>query len=337
VNLRPLGIGELLDAAIRVCIAHRWTLVKIVLFVVVPVQVLSVIVTASTTPEGMSANPLDFSVDEEATVDDQDLATFFAGQLAVLLLSMIIFLLGTGACFRALTQAWLGEEPEWRESLRFALRRTPALLWVSVAYFLAVFLGFLLLIVPGVWASFAFALCFPIVLVERIGGFKALRRSARLVRGRWWATFAALMVGFVLASVLSGIAQAAIALPVVIAVDSGLATLIFTAIGGTLGYVIATPFQAAIVALAYFDLRVRKEGLDLQLVAERLGAAAPAAPAAPAAAPAEPAGAATVEGVPGSFEPAPAQGPAEAFGSASGPPQAERPPASGWLPPTPDR
>jgi hypothetical protein len=34
---------------------------QIVLFVVVPVQVLSVVVTASTTPEGVSSNPFDFS------------------------------------------------------------------------------------------------------------------------------------------------------------------------------------------------------------------------------------------------------------------------------------
>ena len=281
MNLRPLGIGELLDAAIRVCIAHRWTLAKIVLFVVVPVQVLSVVVTASTTPEGVSSNPFDFST-EPADVEGTDFWTFFAGQAVIGLLAGVIFLLGTGACFRALTEAWLGNEPDWRESLRFALRRTPALLWVTILYFLAVGFGFLLLVIPGIWLSIAFALCFPIVLVERVGGPKALGRSAGLVRGRWWATFAALMVGFILASILSGIAQALITLPVVIALDSDLLVLIFSAIGGTLGYVIATPFQAAIVALAYFDLRVRKEGLDLQLVAERLGASGPAAPAASA-------------------------------------------------------
>jgi hypothetical protein len=76
------------------------------------------------------------------------------------LLAGVIFLLGTGACFRALTEAWLGNEPDWRESLRFALRRTPALLWVTFLYFLAVMFGLVLLIIPGIWLSIAFALCF---------------------------------------------------------------------------------------------------------------------------------------------------------------------------------
>jgi len=37
------------------------------------------------------------------------------------------------------------------------------------------------------------------------------------------------------------------------------------------GYAISTPLQAALVAVVFFDLRVRKEGLDLELLADRLG------------------------------------------------------------------
>jgi hypothetical protein len=278
VHLRPLGIGELLDAATKVCVAHWRTLLKIVLFVVVPVQVLSTVVTASTAPEDAAVTFLDFGAGT-ATPDDEtaeDLGTFFAGQVVVLVLQVVMFVLGTGACFRALTEAWLGREPEWRESLRFALRRSPVLVLASIVYFLAMVVGFVLLIVPGMWVSVAFALCFPAILVERLGPVSSLRRSARLVRGRWWATFGVLLLGFLLATVLSGIAQALVAIPLIVAVDDGsVLALAISSLAGAVGFLIATPFQAAIVALAYFDLRVRKEGLDLELVAERLGTSGP--------------------------------------------------------------
>ncbi len=217
MNLRPLGIGELLDASVRVCVTHRWTLLKIVLFVVVPVQVVSVVVTASTTPEGMSGNPFDFSAEPTTTFEGSEVGTFVAGQVFVNLLAVLMFLLGSGACFRALTEAWLGNEPDWRESLRFALRRSLSLLGVGILYSLCVFVGLILCVAPGVYLGVAFALCFPIVLVERIGGIGALRRSQQLVRDRWWVTFAVLLVGYLLATIISGIAQFAIALPVLVA------------------------------------------------------------------------------------------------------------------------
>ena len=42
-------------------------------------------------------------------------------------------------------------------------------------------------------------------------------------------------------------------------------------VGGTVGSALTTPYSAAVVTLVYFDLRVRKEGLDLQLIAEGAG------------------------------------------------------------------
>jgi hypothetical protein len=41
---------------------------------------------------------------------------------------------------------------------------------------------------------------------------------------------------------------------------------------------IALPLQAAAIAYLYFDLRVRKEGFDIQLLADRMSAQAPPRP-----------------------------------------------------------
>jgi hypothetical protein len=40
------------------------------------------------------------------------------------------------------------------------------------------------------------------------------------------------------------------------------------------GLAISTPLQAALLTVLYFDLRVRKEGFDLELLAREMGAGA---------------------------------------------------------------
>lgn len=53
-QLRPLGLGEILDVSIKICVRHWRTLIKIVLVVTVPVQLLSLVVLVSTAPDSLS-------------------------------------------------------------------------------------------------------------------------------------------------------------------------------------------------------------------------------------------------------------------------------------------
>ncbi|HWT94476.1 MAG TPA: hypothetical protein VN238_15885 [Solirubrobacteraceae bacterium] len=339
MNLRPLGIGELLDAAFKVCTANFGTLLRVVLFVVVPVQLLSVVILASTMPDDWSANSFDLSGTDGEELTDDELVTLFVGQGVFLVIVLVMQVFATAACFRAIAQAWLGGEADWRESLKFALRRTPALLWVTFLYFLAVVVGFVLCIAPGIWLSILFGLATPVVLVESIGGPGALRRSAKLVKDRWWATFAVIALGYLFAGLLASIMQALVSLPLFFAVDdTSVAAYVINALGQGLGYLIALPFQAAIVAVVYFDLRVRKEGLDLQLMADQIGTQAPAG-SSPSwggsdanAAFGQPSSA--TWGSPGaaSWPAAPTDG----DGARNGP-EAPESPGGGWLPPEPGR
>jgi hypothetical protein len=45
---------------------------------------------------------------------------------------------------------------------------------------------------------------------------------------------------------------------------------------GVASSVITTPFMAAVLVLIYFDLRVRKEGFDLEVLAQGVGGSVPA-------------------------------------------------------------
>ena len=197
--------------------------------------------------------------------------------------------LATAACFRAIAQAYLGEATDWRSSLRYAVQHIPSLLLLTLLYVLGVGLGTLLFIAPGVWLYVAWAVAMPVLLVEGLRGRKALGRSFELVKGRWWRTFGTLIVGFILAAIVSTLVQGVFLIGIVVGGDNDAVVLVLSAIAGIVGLAVSTPFQAALLTVVYFDLRVRKEGFDLELLAEGIGAAdRPVGEpgAAPAAAPA---------------------------------------------------
>lgn len=274
VELRPRGVGEILDAAFRLCFTHWRPLVTATLVVVVPVQIFATIVLFSAFPDNLTT--------EEAflgpEVAEEDFGVFLAGQLVSTVLTLLMVLLAIAACFKAVADAYLGSEPDWRASVRFAVARLAPLLWLTVLYVLGVVLGFFALIIPGIFLAIAWSLAYPATLVEGVRGAGALKRSFQLVRGRWWPVFGVQIVGAILVTVIAGIVQFVILAPVFF-VDSLLALAVLTGLASIVGYAISTPLQAAIVAIVFFDQRVRKEGLDLELLALSLGTEAPLAPA----------------------------------------------------------
>ena len=50
------------------------------------------------------------------------------------------------------------------------------------------------------------------MLFEKVGPFKALGRSYGLTQHRWWATLGLVLVGWLLVSILGGIAQLVLSL-----------------------------------------------------------------------------------------------------------------------------
>jgi hypothetical protein len=267
-RLRPLSLGEILDVSIKICLAHWRTLIKAVLVVVVPVQIVGTIVNADYT-----VNSADFSTDSAQT-PAQQLEQFnqYLGGLAIAgVLQVLAVLLASAACLRAIAQSYLGEETDWRSSLKYAWRLTPSLLLLTLLYGLGIVLGLLLFIVPGIWLYVAWALAIPVLLVEGLRGRKALARSYTLVKGRWWRTFGVLLVGFILAAIISTVVQAVFLIGIVVGEGNDALVLVLSAIAGIVGLAVSTPFQAALIAVVYFDLRVRKEGFDLELLAQEIG------------------------------------------------------------------
>ncbi len=110
---------------------------------------------------------------------------------------------------------------------------------------------------------------------ERVGIWGSLRRSWRLVKGKFWRVFGVLLFAGVVVNIVSyalqygittlfitlgawadaGDTTGATAVTIVVGVAAGVATV--------LTLVASLAFMAAVQALIYLDLRVRREGLDL--------------------------------------------------------------------------
>lgn len=91
--------------------------------------------------------------------------------------------------------------------------RVPALVVSSFVAGLAILLGLVLLIVPGLLIAARFSAATPLIVLERLGPFEALETSNGLVRGRTWtlarAVLIVLLMAFVLAAPGALIAQLA--------------------------------------------------------------------------------------------------------------------------------
>jgi hypothetical protein len=272
-SLRPLGIGEILDTALTIYRARAATLMRAVVIVVAPVQVLSAIVSLSaggldTSTTGDS--PFVNGSGADATIDGSALLGFVAVVVGVGLLGFLASQLATAACLKSVSSSYLSGDPDWKESLRFALSRLRPLVWLYVLYGLGLVGALLLCIAPGVYLYGAWAVATPVLLVEGTKGSKALRRSRQLVKGRWGPTFLVIVLG----AIMSAIVQAAITGVLVGLLASGANDVVQAAgnaIAGTISAVLVTPFSAAVAVVLYFDLRVRKEGFDLELLAQRVG------------------------------------------------------------------
>ena len=279
-RLRPLGVGEILDVGIKIYFRNWLTLFKIVVFVVLPAQILVNIVEISAAPKGVtvsSGNPFGASVSGTPTqLSGSDVATFAVGLIIAALINFLAGRLAQAGCFRAIADAYLGEEVSWRSSLRFALRRLPALVGLSILTGILVGLGFVLLVIPGIYLLVAFTVAVPVLLVEGAGPARALGRSRELVRGRWWGTLGVALVGYLLVSIVTS-ALTGIVVGVAFAdpARNTVTGFVLNTFASTVGSMITTPAAAAFITVLYIDLRVRKEGFDLLLLARRLGVERP--------------------------------------------------------------
>jgi hypothetical protein len=181
--------------------------------------------------------------------------------------SILVAMVGgiTAVVFSALSQAVVvyatfqdlrGRELNPTESLSRGLARVLPAIATSILEALAIVIGLVLLVAPGLIALSAFAVCLPVCVVEHAGPFTSLSRSAELTRGYWWPILGVAISILIVSAIVGASIRAALpAAPLPMAI----ATWAWN--------VFVTAFSSVYAANLYHDLRAVKEGIGIQEIA----------------------------------------------------------------------
>ncbi len=134
----------------------------------------------------------------------------------------------------------------------------------TVAVLIATLLAMLLIVGWFVFAIARYFVAAPVLMLEDAGPIAALRRSASLMKGGKRRAAALLVLAFAVYMAIS----------LLVAVPLGLTrTTAISQVGRVIVQVLLYPLFATLVAVVYYDQRVRREAFDIELMSNSLGAA----------------------------------------------------------------
>jgi len=236
-NIRPLSFAEILDRAFRVFRDHFSVLVGISAVLWLPYGAILAVGNTSHVVSGIAG-------------------------IAFLLLLPVMYVAFTAAVANVYLDRPITVGDAYR-SIRVIL--TP-IVGTYLLLYLLVSLGFIALIIPGIYLGNCWSLAAPVMIVEHRFGMTALRRSRQLVTGVWWKTFGIYIVAFLITGVPAGVLQWFWSF---IPVFGPILTAGTKAIVSSYGLVV--------LVIYYFDRRCRTEDFDLRFLAEQIRSDAAAA------------------------------------------------------------
>ena len=259
-GLRPLATFEIVDQATAFWRRRVGVVVGVTLVATLPVQVLAGLACRTRVACG-GVGPTSW------------IFALFDGRydpIVALLLGLASVLgaqLAASAVVHLVTAERLGNTLTGRAALVLGLRR----LWaVGLAWLLGhILMAISVLAVVGPFAMLALLLVTtPAIAIERLGPLAGLRRSMRLGRKRFWPLLGVALASGLVAT-LVGLALAA--LPIILSLFSAAQRFkwVLSAAATQLQLLVSVPLTATAATLAYLDARVRCEGLDLQIDADR--------------------------------------------------------------------
>ncbi len=280
LDLRPLSIGELLDRTFSLYRRHFILFVGISAIpqlLVLALQLVQIVLT-----------PAQVAVARPAASEFQGASPILAAggavgifmlAIAAIVVYLVAYLFSQGGTVYAVSELYLGRTTTIGQSLSRMRGELLSLFGVVFLNGLVTGLCFLLLVIPGIYMACRLCVCIPAALLENLGPRESLERSFGLTKdnaGRAFLIFLLYVVilyaAIFLVDIPIGIgAQSAAHDPAMLRVWTALMQ-----IGNFVAGVLVTPILTIASSIFYFDLRVRKEAFDLQLMMNPLGGGVPA-------------------------------------------------------------
>ncbi len=256
VALRPLSVGEIIDASFQIYRRHFGALAAIVLV--------------------CNSLPLLLQIFLEAAGGAREHPVMM---LAYYIFYVVMSSIATAATVFVVSESYLGRTIAAREALSRATPFVGRVIMASILFGFLAIVGFILLVVPGVVIVCGLVLATPALGIEALpSATAALGRSWNLTRGFRLKVFGLLfLLGVILVlpwlavSMLMGVIAAMAAVG-----GAGRSPMVFVVLGVAIGGLVQFflyPLSHAALTITYYDLRVRKEGFDLELLASTLQAA----------------------------------------------------------------
>jgi hypothetical protein len=269
--LRPLSIGEVIGAGLRIAVRHLAVLAPIAfVFGIVGAAANLLVLSAKGVLRSYANGDLTrLPVGASTEQANEFVRTYFSDILPGLATSAVVgmiagpVLAGVAAPFAALAAtSRIGTNAAGLARLR---ARWPVLLGVAVVVGLAQAVGFALLVVPGIVIWLMLLPAGPAAAMEGLGIGPTLRRAVVVSKGFKGRLFGvSLLIGLIVGVI--DFALAAI-LGQVVGGDDPVTRLIITQVLAAVVSAVVAPWSAAVTAMLYIDIRIRREGLAPALLA----------------------------------------------------------------------
>jgi len=297
--LRPLGLGDIYDAAFRIIRFNPKATVGSAVIVAsvamaIPVLVAAVLTMAMNVSDGMSGDDADL-LGAGAVYGTTVVGSMLQYVGLIFVTGMIAHVTAAAAIGRRLSlgEAWAATRGSrwrlvgltllvgliWTVLLGVYVTASVLVVWLADSWVIAL-VWFVVtgpLLVALTWWLWIRVTYLPVATlsIERIGVFAAIGRGYRLTRRQFWRTFGIGLLTVIVTSVAAQIITVpfAILAPVsgLLIPDQGVALLVLVvinAIGTVLSTAFVAPFTAAVTSLQYLDQRMRKEAYDVELMTQ---------------------------------------------------------------------
>jgi hypothetical protein len=294
-QLRPLGVGDIVD---RVFSMYRQRALLFAALSAVPYLALFLVIGGIALSLGSQLAPLAPFIEDLGTPGRVPNVNFTPGVVgafftllvigvAASLVSVLFLSVQIGSLVDAAAARYLGRDTTIGDSFRAGLRVAPKIIGTGLLLFFTLLIGWLLLFLVVIVANnalvatlgilaglvvtvFVFAswLVAPVVAaIEPVGPIHAVRRSWWLSSGHRWRILGLQILLTVLQAVLSTLISFIF---VAAFISDAVVRLVLQNIVNVIATVLWAPVEWGTFTILYFDLRVRKEALDLQIAAEAL-------------------------------------------------------------------
>ena len=190
--------------------------------------------------------------------------------LLLIVLSLAMTIICTALTIEVISKKYLKQHEGIGQYINNVLPLIFPILGLTIVQSLYIFLGFLALIIPGIYIALGLSLAPQAFIVERLKVMEAIKRSFSLTKDKKLEIFGfALILGginFGIRKLMEGIT------PMIAQMDATVQTklIVLFGIAHSLDILVA-PISACIFILVYFNYRIEKEGFDLEHLVNQFG------------------------------------------------------------------